>query len=98
MINLIMTNLIMTDKPVNKSNVESFRYHKYRHNKSECQTNLNSDGNGKFNFVDKKDETFLLMTCHMNEKNHQVLWYLNIGCSNHMSRDKPVLFDLDESY
>jgi hypothetical protein len=88
----------MTDKPVNKSNVECFRYHKYRHNKYECQTNLNSDGNRKFNFVDKKDETFLLMTCHMNEKNHQVLWYLNTGCSNYMSRDKPVLFDLDESY
>jgi len=31
-------------------------------------------------------------------KYHQVLWYLNTGCSNHMSRDKPVLFDLDESY
>jgi len=32
-------------------------------------TNLNRNGGRKSNFVGKKDETFLLMSCHVNEKN-----------------------------
>jgi hypothetical protein len=51
-------------------------------------TNLNRNGGRKSNFVKKKDETFLLMSCHMNEKNQQDLWYLRTGYRKHMSQDK----------
>jgi hypothetical protein len=59
---------------------------------------LNRSDGRKSNFVENKDETSLLMACHMNEKNHQNLWYLGTGYSNHMSEDKLVFSDLDESY
>jgi len=50
---------------MDKSKVEWFRCHIYEHYKSKCQTNLNKNGGTKSNFIKKKDETSLLMACHM---------------------------------
>jgi hypothetical protein len=49
----------------------------------------------KSNFIEKKGEMSLSMANHMNEKNHQNLWYLDIECSNHLSGDKSIFSNLD---
>jgi len=57
---------------VDKSKVKCFKCHKYGHYKSECHANLNKNGGKeKSIFVEKEDETSLLMACHMNKKNHK---------------------------
>ena len=38
------------------------------------------------------------MVCHVNEATQQNMWYLDIGCSNHMCGDKKAFFELDESF
>jgi hypothetical protein len=38
----------------------------YRRYKYKYQANLNMNGDGKFNFVDKEDESSLLMACNVN--------------------------------
>jgi hypothetical protein len=57
---------------MDKSKVEWFRCHIYEHYKSKCQTNLNKNGGTKSNFIKKKDETTLLMACHMMFKEFMV--------------------------
>lgn len=38
------------------------------------------------------------MVCHTKEEANNQLWYLDTGCSNHMSGDKTIFSSLDESY
>lgn len=38
------------------------------------------------------------MACLVKEEVHQNLWYLDIGCSNHMCGDKMMFSNLDESF
>ena len=41
----------------------------------------------------------LLMACHSKEQtNKKFLWYLDTSCSNHMSGEKPIFFELDEAF
>lgn len=56
---------IYKSNPMDKSKVECLKCYMYRHYKSKCQTNLNMNCDTKSNFVNNKDETSLLMTCHM---------------------------------
>jgi hypothetical protein len=80
---------------VDKSKVKCFKCHKYD------ITNLNIKliwigmVVKKSNFIEKKGEMSLSMANHMNEKNHQNLWYLDIECSNHLSGDKSIFSNLD---
>lgn len=85
-------------KSADKSNVECFRCHRYGHYKSECQTDLNKRSGDQTNFAEKEEEVSLLMVCHMKEETQQNMWYLDIGCSNHMCGEKEAFFNLDESF
>jgi len=38
------------------------------------------------------------MVCHIKEETNKNMWFLNTGCSNHMSGDKLVFSTLDESF
>ena len=40
----------------------------------------------------------LLMACHNEETHKKFLWYLDTGCSNHMSGEKSVFSELDEAF
>ena len=40
----------------------------------------------------------LLMACHNEETYKKFLWYLDTGCSNHMSGEKSVFSELDEAF
>ncbi|VFQ61773.1 unnamed protein product [Cuscuta campestris] len=77
---------------VDKSKVECFRCHKYGHYQNECYTNLKGQNGEKSNFAGKEEEVAeevsLLMACHVKENSHQNMWYLDLGCSNHIFEDK----------
>ncbi|XP_012458319.1 uncharacterized protein LOC105779116 [Gossypium raimondii] len=74
---------------------------KYGYYHSECYTNLNKIRVEKSDFVEaieKEEEIYLLMVCLAKEETNKDLWYLDTGCSNHMSEDKSAFSTLDESY
>ena len=87
-----------------KSNIECFRCHKFGHYRSECRTNLQKENGDQSNFAENKEEeeeeeeATILMACHTIEENHQNLWYIDTGCSNHMCGSKSIFSKLDESF
>ncbi|GKV11790.1 hypothetical protein SLEP1_g23011 [Rubroshorea leprosula] len=89
-----------TYKPkfADKSTVECYRCHRYRHYKSKCRANLPKMDGEKSHFAETEEEISLLMVCHAREENNKNLWYLNTGCSSHMCGDKSVFSTLDESF
>lgn len=38
------------------------------------------------------------MACHGTKETHKSMWYLDTGCSNHMSGNKYAFSELDESF
>lgn len=56
------------------------------------------EGAQSSNFAETEIEEHLLMVCNVNDKFHQNFWYLDTGCSNHMSGGKKMFFELDESF
>ena len=59
---------------------------------------MNKQSGNQTNFIEKEEDVSLLMVCHTNEETQQKMWYLDIGCSNHMCGEKKAFFDLDESF
>ena len=84
-----------------KSKVECFRCHKHGHYASECYTRLPNDkekGENSNFMEDKKEPETLLMAVHEGEKTELDIWYVDTGCSNHMSGSKSSFSNLDESF
>ena len=72
--------------------------HRYGHYQSECQVNLDNKNGERTNFIENEEEVSLLMVCNAKEEKQKNLWYLDTGCSNHMSGDKSAFSVLDESF
>ncbi|KAH0737668.1 hypothetical protein KY290_036373 [Solanum tuberosum] len=72
-------------KNFDKSKVECYRCHKFGHYQSECYTRLPNEKDEKSNFVESKETETLLMATQAHEEPLQDVWYLDTGCSNHMS-------------
>ncbi|KAI9187123.1 hypothetical protein LWI28_024667 [Acer negundo] len=74
------------DHQFDKSKVECFRCHKFGHYSSECYVELPHDKEKweKSNFVEKTEVETLLMTYHVKKEPESDVWYVDIGCSNHM--------------
>ncbi|KAH0727904.1 hypothetical protein KY289_003955 [Solanum tuberosum] len=73
-------------KDFDKSKVECYRCHKFGHYRSECRTRLPSEKEQKSKFVENNEGETLLMAVHVeNELEEQAIWYVDIGCSNHMT-------------
>ncbi|BBG97239.1 hypothetical protein Prudu_006294, partial [Prunus dulcis] len=81
-----------------KSQVECYRCGNYGYYKNECYTKLPKEKGEKSNFIEKKEEETLLMAFHVMENFDQETWYVDTGCSNHMSGCKPSFVNLGESY
>lgn len=81
-----------------KSHIECYRCGNYGHYKNECYTKLPKEKGDKSNFIAKKEEETLLMAFNVMENFDQETWYVDTGCSNHMSGCKPSFVNLDESF
>jgi hypothetical protein len=50
------------------------------------------------NFSEREDEATLLLACQSEENNHQEVWYINTGCSNHMCGTISSFSVIDKSF
>jgi len=45
----------------------------------------------------KNEDDTLFLACSVEEITHDEVWYIDSGCSNHMTKNKKVFVDLGES-
>jgi len=83
-----------------KSKVECYRCHKYGHYAFECYSRLPNDKEKgeNSNFVEDKKEAETLLMAIQEEKTESNIWYVDIGCSNHMSGSKSSFSNLNEDF
>lgn len=78
----------------NKATIECFKCHRLGHFQYECPT-----WDGKVNYADVDDEKddVLLMAFTEDYQKHEA-WFLDSGCSNHMSGNKAWFSTFDENF
>ncbi|WVZ24094.1 hypothetical protein V8G54_002638 [Vigna mungo] len=93
-------------KKTNKRNIECFNCHKYGHFASECfpekaSSSKSSSKEKEAHIVqeesDKETLTLMLMTATECMKSKNKNWYLDSGCSNHMTCNREWLVNFDDT-
>ncbi|XP_020266886.1 uncharacterized protein LOC109842418 [Asparagus officinalis] len=80
----------------NKAIVECYKCHKLGHFQFECPS-----WDKEANYAEMgEEEEEILLTAYEEENGarREDIWFLDSGCSNHMSGDKSMFCDLDESF
>ena len=92
-----------------KSHIQCYNCNKYGHFADECYSNTNNNDVKLAQEEDENEETLLMVveekiseeTLNMatvtNEGNHDDEWFLDTGCSTHMSGRKDWFIDMDHS-
>ncbi|CAL2237738.1 unnamed protein product [Prunus armeniaca] len=81
--------------PFDKSTVECYHCHELGHFQYECPQ---KEKENKANVAETEEEVLLMAS--IDERNNQNCntWYLDSGCSNHMSGNKQLFAKMDESF
>ncbi|XP_019430380.1 PREDICTED: uncharacterized protein LOC109337785 [Lupinus angustifolius] len=92
----------MTRRRGDKSKVQCYNCRNYGHYAAECRVNRGSnkkDEEVKLAQGDELDgeERYLLMATVLNSNEESDVWYLDTGCSNHMTGKKEWFTSLDET-
>ena len=66
---------------------------KFGHLEKNCRLKNNQQAHVS---EEKKEGGNLFYACHMATKAKDEVWYLDSGCSNHMTRNKSIFVDLDD--
>ncbi|XP_050378459.1 uncharacterized protein LOC126795736 [Argentina anserina] len=77
----------------NKATVECFKCHKLGHFQYECPS---WEKRVNYAELDEDEELLLMSYVEMNNYNREGVWFLDSGCSNHMSGNKQWFTNLDE--
>lgn len=80
---------------VNRSVINCFRCGKHGHYQFKCNSLEKEVNYAEF---DNEEELLLMAHVDMSESEGEVLWFLDSGCSNHMTRDKSWFVELDEGF
>ncbi|GAU46070.1 hypothetical protein TSUD_180060 [Trifolium subterraneum] len=79
---------------INKESVQCYKCHKFGHYQNECPEWDNA------NYVETHDNEEMLLMADSTSINNprEEIWYLDSGCSNHMSGTKEWMHDFDDSF
>lgn len=79
----------------NKALIECFKCHKLGHYQFECP-----EAEKQANYVEFNEEEELLLMAHveLNGSKMEDLWFLDSGCSNHMTGNKKWFSEMDENF
>lgn len=80
---------------MNRSTIICFRCGKQGHYQFECTSNENG-----VNYVEFDEEEELLLMAHaeMSSEEKRGVWFLDSGCSNHLTGEKGWFMELDENF
>lgn len=76
-----------------KSTMQCFNCHKLGHLQYECP-NLEKEAN----FAEAEEEMLLMAYVNFSDACRKEIWFLDSGCSNHMSGNTELFSDLDEDF
>lgn len=78
-----------------KALIECYKCHKLGHFQYECPS-----WNKRVNYaeLDEEEEMLLMSHVELNNSNQEGVWFLDSGCSNHMSGNKQWFIDFDEQF
>lgn len=79
----------------NKATVECYKCHQLGHFKNECPS-----WEKGANYAELDEEEELLLMAYVEDKNakREGVWFLDSGCSNHMSGNKDWFMEMDEQF
>ncbi|KAJ4751816.1 polyprotein [Rhynchospora pubera] len=80
-----------------KKDLECYYCHKYGHVQADCHKKQRDEGQASF-VEEKKDQPKLFMARTEEDLDVSKIWFLNSGCSNHMTGFKHLFNQLDETH
>ena len=81
-------------QPTNKAVIECFKCHKLGHFQYECP-----DWEKKANYAElEEEELFLMSYAGIHQEKKEEIWFLDSGCSNHMTGNKEWFSELEENF
>eukprot|EP00253_Pinus_taeda_P012253 PITA_12253 len=86
-------------KRYDKSNVQCYYCRKYGHYASECRKKQHDMSNRTNANVTRENisQDNVLLACNMAKTNSEDIWFLDSGCSNHMTRNIALFSALDQN-
>ena len=82
-------------QPFNKAIIECFKCHKLGHFQYECPS---WEKGANYAELDEGEELLLMSYVELNHANREEVWFLDSGCSNHMSGNREWFSDLDVQF
>ncbi|XP_024200681.1 uncharacterized protein LOC112204028 [Rosa chinensis] len=81
--------------PFNKATIECYKCHKLGHLQYEC---LDWEKGANYAEFDEEEEMLLMSYVELHNSKREEVWFLDSGCSNHMSGNKSWFLDLNEKF
>lgn len=81
--------------PLNKAIIECYKCHKLGYFQYECPDWEKAANYAK---LDEEEEMLLMSYMELHNSNRDEVWFLDSGCSNHMSGNKLWFSEIDESF
>jgi hypothetical protein len=79
----------------NRALVECYKCHKLGHLQYECP---DWERNAHYAELDETEDMLLMAHAECDDKKSAEIWFLDSGCSNHMTGNKQWFTDIDEQY
>ena len=79
----------------NKAIVECYKCHQLGHFQYECPK---WEKEANYAELEEKEEMLLMSYVELNQSRKEDVWFLDLGCSNHMCANKEWFSDLDEEF
>lgn len=80
-----------------KIHVQCYNFQKYGHYENECPASKKNDQESDARLAKQDEKYVLLMVTTKEEEKHKDQWYLNSGCSSHMTRRKDWFANISSS-